>query len=339
MKVQTLQIGFPTNTVKAPTLIRNPALVSATDPGDEAPYWWTFYGKGCMGFSVTALKKGTAAVIGGRFAGTSIAPALSNHPTKGAIFYGYDPIIPGAPRPFRPVQTPASTQADIDTAEENEGSDVVQSMIIKHGDYRLAAAQPVVDKTQWQQHRHWGVKRLAHNFSNQTANQIPGYDYGGEADLGSRLVPNDATTKYANNRIPDFPISVNASTAAHRYYDFDNAFGPDRDGPFINKADEGSLGLVTGSNLAYFTDVNRATLAGGTYFTPNRQIASPAVFGSLPTGVKAGDAWRTLLLRPQIGHPGAITPADHLLLEFFWMPVVEPYAISERSKGRVCCMW
>jgi uncharacterized protein (TIGR02600 family) len=59
------------------------------------------------------------------------------------------------------------------------------------------------------------------------------------------------------------------------------------------------------------------------------------MFGSLPAGVQAGDAWRTLLFRPQQGHPGGSSankgqdPPDHLFLEFFWMPVVEPYAISE----------
>jgi len=64
------------------------------------------------------------------------------------------------------------------------------------------------------------------------------------------------------------------------------------------------------------------------------------MFGSLPTGVKRGLPWQTLLFRPQKDHPGAgkpaegprrgsIYPPDHLLLDLFWMPVVEPYAISE----------
>jgi uncharacterized protein (TIGR02600 family) len=59
------------------------------------------------------------------------------------------------------------------------------------------------------------------------------------------------------------------------------------------------------------------------------------MFGSLPTGVKSGNAWRTLLFRPQANHAGSgarfggVNPPDHVLLEFFWMPVIEPYAISE----------
>src|SRR6202042_1592408 len=31
---------------------------------------------------------------------------------------------------------------------------------------------------------------------------------------------------------------------------------------------------------------------------------------------------------PYTGHPGAASPPDHLILDNFWMPVVEPYAIS-----------
>jgi hypothetical protein len=58
------------------------------------------------------------------------------------------------------------------------------------------------------------------------------------------------------------------------------------------------------------------------------------MLGSLPTGVKRHTpgkprAWETLLFRPQPGHPGEATPPDHLIMDMFWMPVIEPYAISE----------
>ncbi|MEQ1841203.1 MAG: Verru_Chthon cassette protein A, partial [Verrucomicrobiales bacterium] len=51
---------------------------------------------------------------------------------------------------------------------------------------------------------------------------------------------------------------------------------------------------------------------------------------------KAG--WKTLLFCPNpagtgsanaVAHPGTLSPPDHLLLDLFSMPVVEPYAISE----------
>ncbi len=66
------------------------------------------------------------------------------------------------------------------------------------------------------------------------------------------------------------------------------------------------------------------------FFSPNRMMPSPGMFGSLPTGVMAGKPWQTLLFRPQPSHPGAVSPSDHLFLDLFWMPVVEPYAISDR---------
>ena len=72
------------------------------------------------------------------------------------------------------------------------------------------------------------------------------------------------------------------------------------------------------------------------------------MFGSLSTGVLRTSArngyhgWETLLFRPGMEasgqpHPNAgipltgppyDTPPDHLLMDLFWMPTVEPYAIS-----------
>ncbi len=338
IKVQTLRLGFPANTVMPPTLVRVPIEAiknekgKITSPEVEPPYWWTFYGKGCMGFEVETLKKGTAQVIGGRFWGSNTDPQVSNEIRRGAFFYGFDPVEPGAPRPFRPKLTPGNPAK----GEEAEGSDVVQTLLIKHGDYRLTAASSIVERDQWKPHRHWGTRRLAHNFSNFVSQQMPGYDYGGNADFASRLVPNSGSSaegRYANNRVPDFPFFPEASTSAHATWDFDNGVGPARDGPYINKPDEGNLNSRNG--LAYFVEAGRQQSLGENFFSPNRQIPSPVAFGSLPTGVMARQPWRTLLFRPQENHPGGSTahggqdPPDHLLLEFFWMPVVEPYAISE----------
>lgn len=77
-------------------------------------------------------------------------------------------------------------------------------------------------------------------------------------------------------------------------------------------------------------------------FSPNRMMPSPVMFGSIPTGVAQGKAWQTLLFRPNGqtsgNHPGAGVPVtgppwttlpDHLILDLFTMPVVEPYPISE----------
>jgi uncharacterized protein (TIGR02600 family) len=108
------------------------------------------------------------------------------------------------------------------------------------------------------------------------------------------------------------------------------------DGPLINKTDEGSLFTLNGDNNPYFQDVsyaaNQATeVAYGEFFhSANRQMPSAVMFGSLPTGLISGQPWQTLLFRPTpLAHPGKTDPPDRLLLDLFWMPVVEPYAISE----------
>ena len=91
-------------------------------------------------------------------------------------------------------------------------------------------------------------------------------------------------------------------------------------------------------------------------FSPHQMVPSPVMFGSLPSLVQTGAPWNTLLFRPDLteggthfGAPGngidslgaSLTddalPGDHLWLDAFWMPVVEPYAISENfeTAGKV----
>ena len=108
------------------------------------------------------------------------------------------------------------------------------------------------------------------------------------------------------------------------------------DGPLINKPDEGNQNQIgqPGDDPYWFAygGVNTGdnVTEGVKYHTANRQISSSVMFGSLPTGMVSGNPWQTLLFRPTPpGHPGAQEPPDHLLLDLFWMPVVEPYAISE----------
>lgn len=139
--------------------------------------------------------------------------------------------------------------------------------------------------------------------------------------------------------------------------DWDNGFGNSPDGPYINKADEGAAaGTLTGTQWyagdPYFESGVPSYGSKPTVFSPNRQIPSAVTFGSLPTGVMVDKPWQTLLFRPlPIGHPGLgnsvapggdvgppyIVPPDHLFLDLFNMPVVEPYPISEplSTAGRI----
>jgi uncharacterized protein (TIGR02600 family) len=132
---------------------------------------------------------------------------------------------------------------------------------------------------------------------------------------------------------PAIPSSVTAGALRNdgQPGDWDNGMGGGVSGPFINKADEGfSSPLV----VPYFGWTN---VISPTLFTPNRQISSAVQFGSLPSGVVGLQPWQTLLFRPDTRHPGNLPPKDHLLLDLFHMPTVEPYAISEplSTAGRI----
>ena len=69
------------------------------------------------------------------------------------------------------------------------------------------------------------------------------------------------------------------------------------------------------------------------------------MIGSLSTGVQSFVPWRAILLRPDPNHFGAVNenwnpitgqvrsnildPPDHLWMDLLWMPIVQPFAISE----------
>jgi uncharacterized protein (TIGR02600 family) len=140
--------------------------------------------------------------------------------------------------------------------------------------------------------------------------------------------------------------------------DFDTGPGLTLNGPYIGKSTEGGqssrfyikehlTSKIDGSNVnpdfnnnVTSIDYGYANLQGG----PNKQIPSSVVFGSLPVGNTAGTSWRTLLFSPNpvsTGHlsltevaTGGNSPIsgkapDFLYMDFFNMPIVEPYAISE----------
>ncbi len=122
--------------------------------------------------------------------------------------------------------------------------------------------------------------------------------------------------------------------------DWDTGPGFSPDGAQINLPDAGTTNTPAS---AYFSLASGAPGAP-TQRTPNALVPSPVVFGSLPAGVNpatpaASTPWRTLLFTPypaaDVDHPGfgnassmpALAP-DHLVLDDFWMPVIEPYPIS-----------
>src|SRR5690606_7568918 len=140
--------------------------------------------------------------------------------------------------------------------------------------------------------------------------------------------------------------------------DWDTGVGSIEDGPYINKPDEGTGALPLGG---YFSRGGHHAATDDITFSPNRMVASAVVFGSIPTGIiqrypfpestneaqafknwpaRQPAPWQTLLFCPNPAgretpagqeptmedHPGFEVPRDHLLLDAFFMPAIEPYA-------------
>jgi uncharacterized protein (TIGR02600 family) len=121
--------------------------------------------------------------------------------------------------------------------------------------------------------------------------------------------------------------------------DWDTGPGFAADGAQINLPDSGT----TLSPAAAYFSLTGGKIGAATQRTPNALVPSPVIFGSLPAGINPSQPaqsvpWDTLLFcpypvantsnTPYAMHPGSASPPDHLILDNFWMPVVEPYAIS-----------
>lgn len=284
------------------------------------------------------------------------------------------------------VIAPPGLNADGSNPDGSFGTDVIRSIVPAMGDYRTLAARYDVPSSWWLPHPFSSQADLyqAHSFTNSLANFEPGAKLAQSvADNVNTNYRNQWRSDYqmiggaqfnvdSNNNIlneisarqSDLPPGIDYATAANAFGDFDTGLANAREGPYINKPDEGNFyaGNETINSQtkfyrsAYFFDTwqNADDWRSGIYMTPNRMIASPVMFGSLPTGVWGNPSnlptgyngnqdfapWQTLLFRPhasitsqdppsQPSHPGMQDPSDHYLLDLFFMPVVEPYAISE----------
>lgn len=295
-------------------------------------------------------------------------------------------VIPLALPPFQELPVPmlpsagkAYSLADRFTAavageEFLTSSDVAQSLVPNHGDFRLLAASrqasapsfahsPNAGRPVFVPHPAWGTTKQAHSLQepvqpSSTASKngyfpniavpqnspdftIAPYDSSktGLLPKGNQFEPATMEAIFQAGRLdggargPCFPNVTG---------DFDNGIARAPDGPYINRPDDGDItGYAKGNAYFDVVSTNPAALPkpSKSAFSPNRLLGSPGMFGSLPTGVRAGVPWQTLLFRPwsqanpeawnpSMDHYGFKTPRDHLLLDLFWMPVIEPYGIS-----------
>ena len=327
--VQTVTITFPAATIPIPKLVTTPTATNTNSQyrATAKEDWWTFSFDGCL-------------------PGNAVSPTLGGNSTA----------IP-SPRSAGRLYNWRFVGSDITNSGIGlmpgmffrEDSDVVRTMVPAHSDFRLLGTKPVIGSNEFVPHPKYNSPtiRLAHSL-------VESYDsssIGMNEPAGAETLLVTSATNYAKQVRPDVAIFHPNSVDNG---DWDNGIGVAADGPYSNMPDGGNaFGLYKPTEVVpYYT----YTLAGNwnleglfysnnpagayslspvfTFFSPNRQIPSAGMFGSLPTGMNPGNPsqdqpYQTLLFRPQDGHPGAAAPADHLWTDLFWMPVVEPYAISE----------
>lgn len=276
---------------------------------------------------------------------STVAPAPKLSPTKAWSFQqtgaGVGPTAATASTGRFTSGTPS-----VDTS----GSyyDVIYSLVAsKSGtsqtlDPRFLAMEKNVDKSLFSRHpKANGANYFAHSVISNPISGFGGY-VPGAANGNTGTLANLGTGNfypYAWSPCPKVPFPANAAMANG---DWDNGTGPLPDGGFLNEPDQGNLAARTDTVLdfgyatPYFSVHNKISGISSTFTSPSRTMPSPGMFGSLPTGFKRGLGWQTLLFRRQPSHPGYsaanggfISNPDFLFLDLFWMPVVEPYAISE----------
>jgi uncharacterized protein (TIGR02600 family) len=218
-------------------------------------------------------------------------------------------------------------------------ADVVRMMELRGGDIRMVAGRQTVSKDFFVPHKDYNTSTI------KQAQSLWRHPMGSFGSLVSSA-PNDPYNAIASNLngvtgAGDWDIGTPVTSV---YAGVGTPCGG-----FINKADDSGSGYVNqyGSPSAPYFEQNSCIVSADRCFSPNRMVPSAVMFGSLPTGVARHDplnndkSWQTLLFRPNgqtAGtHPGSASPPDHLLLDLFNMPVVEPYPISEpfSSAGKI----
>ena len=205
--------------------------------------------------------------------------------------------------------------------------DTVRSVIPKHGDYRLIAATNDLDDSS----QTLFIKHPDYDNENSRVAATLSHSRRTNNDLLDETNRRYFAGLDHGNYRPDIYPGAAPEFRPERTGDFDAPAGRGVDGAYINKPDEGNLFTgPSGTDTPYFDSGGNFLSIGPTYFSPNRILPSAVSFGSLPTGVGRDKPWETLLFRPQPSHPNhSTTIPDHLLLDLFWLPVVEPYSISE----------
>lgn len=248
---------------------------------------------------------------------------------------------------------PTNTISGVETIDVN---DVVRTWVVRHGDYRLCYVRQTegtdlpVNERLFVPHPGWdpAVKQV-HSFTKSggaweaaairpARGLVEGVTYA--PNVQPDFVVDPASSLFAANKPSSYPYSLDPTDTR----DWDNGTAVAPDGAYWNKPDDISK-VWDGTIPPYFQTKNWdgvSTTATNDTTPPNQLIPSAVMFGSLSSAASTGLQWTTYLFRPDItpgGHLGSKNhstggslsgaPADHALLDWFWMPVVQPYAISE----------
>ena len=297
------------------------------------------------------INPGTTGTTGSTWYGTFRAPASAYVGGSTATFT-YPPAVSGT------IAAKSGTRVNNFSGGDflgSEGTDVVRSLtatgtlnnLALYGDTRLLAVSSTIPVNTYQLTGTAASTVFINNthcLRNASSVQVMTTGFA-----SATLLATTAASSYMKPPdVPPPPVFQSGTAAIPTQGDWDNGVGLATDGPWINKPDEGMTNGTPGSvaTTPYIGSYQVVGASGApltTQFSPNRQISSPVMFGSLSVGTD--HPWETLLFRPATlpgyhgtyTHPGnpypgltsAPTLPDHLLLDLFWMPVVEPYGISE----------
>jgi uncharacterized protein (TIGR02600 family) len=330
--LQTIEMEFPKTTLRVPKMGFNPTLMPNPKPSVPQTSFMAFNER---------IKAGNLRnqLIGYGDTVRSVVVDVAG-PSKGD--YRHIAALPFVPKTYfkphpRYFSNPSSTKTNDHINPAASYWDEAQSL-------RYAA-----NNFQGHYGRTHIRSGLGANGGQQHIWQASGYVFNASGNAVTKPYGLVKDVAYWQDCQPACPILLDgAMNADSRPGDWDNGIGRIEDGPYINKPDEG--GQEVGGNGYYsrggFTEEK------GRNYAPNRQISSAIAFGSLPSGIHPTPAsqtssvprpWQTLLFCPnppsrvtastnpptELDHFGFKSPRDHLLLDLFWMPVVEPYAISE----------
>lgn len=335
----TTVITIPAGNVK----VALPALArDAAGDGTLAPYFWTFSRDG-VGITTYNEKPASDYTVAPNY------PSLGNYKKGGGRISLIGDVSPmsATGKPDVNAQEPYATvgqpfRGDITEAADSATGvqDVVRTWIpttttakgaATHGDYRLVAASGGTPVT-FELHPFGDKNDEASNYMAHSIMEGNRDGYIRGASLQGLSISNAVTGTYGASTAPDVPSH---HENARMNGDWDNGIAGVADGPYINKPDEGNNYRAKPTDIPYYDTADQYTAIDQGMFSPNRQMPSAGVFGSLPTGVKSQAPFQTLLFRKQINatadksHIGGASSEDYRISDLFWMPAVEPYAISE----------